>query len=73
VSVGVNAGIAAPTGEALVDQNLPGLHLAVGDPAARVTGATYSAPTCFAACQAQSTVVVDGAIAIDRGKLLSPS
>lgn len=73
VSVGVNAGIASPTGEALVDQNLPGLHLAIGDPAARVTGAGYSAPTCFAACQAESTVLVDGAIAIDRGKLLSPS
>jgi leucyl aminopeptidase (aminopeptidase T) len=73
VAVGVNLGITAPTGEALVDQNLPGLHLAIGDPAARVTGATYSAPTSFAACQADSTVLVDEAIAIQRGKLLIPN
>jgi leucyl aminopeptidase (aminopeptidase T) len=73
VAVGVNSGIGSPTGEALVDQNLPGLHLAIGDPAARVTGADWSAPTSFAACQADSTVVIDGAIAIDRGRLLTPA
>jgi leucyl aminopeptidase (aminopeptidase T) len=73
IAIGVNSGVAAPTGEALVDQNMPGLHLAIGDPAASVTGADYSAPTCFAACEAESTVLVDGVIAIHRGKLLSPS
>src|SRR5262249_7600733 len=73
VAIGVNCGIARPTGEALVDQNLPGLHLAIGDPAARVTGVDWSAPTSVAACQAASTVIVDGAVAIDRGRLLTPS
>lgn len=73
VAVGVNTGLTRATGEALVDQNLPGLHIAVGDPAARITGASYSAPTSFAACQSDATLLVDGVIAIYRGKLLSPS
>jgi aminopeptidase len=73
VAIGVNFGITTATGEALVDQNLPGLHLGIGDPAARVTGASWSAPTSFAACQSDSTLVVDGAIVVHRGKLLSPS
>lgn len=71
VAIGVNAGIAGPTGEAIVDQNLPGLHICVGDPAAQVTGAAWSARTSFAACQAESTVQVDGAIVVSGGKLLA--
>ncbi len=70
VAIGVNAGIARPTGEAIVDQNLPGLHICVGDPAAQVTGAAWSARTSFAACQADSTLQVDGAIVVSGGKLL---
>ncbi|MBX3131107.1 MAG: aminopeptidase [Polyangiaceae bacterium] len=71
VALGVNYGIEQATGEALVDQNLPGLHLAVGDPAARVTGATWSARTSFAACGAHATVLVDGVPVTVRGKLLA--
>ena len=33
VAIGVNEGVDTPTGEAVVDQNLPGLHLFIGDPA----------------------------------------
>lgn len=71
VCVGVNYGIADATGEALVDQNLPGLHLAIGDPAAKVTGATWTARTSFAACAAHGTVLVDGAPVVLRGRLLA--
>lgn len=57
VCIGVNEGIETATGESIVDQNLPGLHLCIGDPAARVTGATWTAPTSFAACQEGSSIV----------------
>jgi leucyl aminopeptidase (aminopeptidase T) len=59
-AIGVNDAIAAAVGDPLVDQNRPGLHLSIGDPAARVTGARWSAPTSFAACQSASTIVIDG-------------
>ena len=71
VALGVNVGIGEPTGDASVDQNLPGLHLVIGDPGGRETGAPWTARTSFAACQAGSRVLVEGAIAIDNGKIVS--
>jgi aminopeptidase len=71
VTVGVNAGIDAPSGEAIVDQNAPGLHVAIGDPAAFTTGADWSAPTCFGACQARASVWIDGVLVVDGGKLVA--
>jgi leucyl aminopeptidase (aminopeptidase T) len=73
VSMGINPGIDSPVGDALVDQNLPGLHIGIGDPAARATGATWSAPTCFAACQAASRVLVDGDVVVDSGRVVLAS
>jgi leucyl aminopeptidase (aminopeptidase T) len=70
VSIGVNPGIDSAVGNALVDQNLPGLHIGIGDPAAKATGATWSAPTCFAACQAASRVVVDGDVVVEAGRIV---
>lgn len=64
VAIGVNDTLRAPAGDPLVDQNLPGLHLSIGDPAARVTGARWSSPTSFAACQTESTVVADDQVLI---------
>jgi leucyl aminopeptidase (aminopeptidase T) len=69
VAIGVNYGVERPTGEAMVDQNLPGLHIGVGDPAGKSTGAAWSAPTCFAACQAKSRVAVDGEVIASGGSL----
>jgi leucyl aminopeptidase (aminopeptidase T) len=73
VSLGVNPGLDGPLGDALIDQNLPGLHIGIGDPAARTTGATWSAPTCFAACEASSRVVVDGDLIIEAGRVVAAS
>lgn len=69
VVIGVNQGIGAPTGDALVDQNRPALHLVIGDPIAKLTGATWSARTSFAACQAGGAVRVDGTLVADDGAL----
>jgi leucyl aminopeptidase (aminopeptidase T) len=69
VVIGVNSGIGEPTGEVCVDQNRPGLHLVFGDPMAKLTGATWSARTSFAACQTRCSVRVDGTLIVDGGKL----
>jgi leucyl aminopeptidase (aminopeptidase T) len=73
VALGVNFGISEPTGEALVDQNMPGLHIAIGDPAANITGVKWSARTSFAACQSSSSVYVGDAAIIQRGRVLTPA
>jgi leucyl aminopeptidase (aminopeptidase T) len=70
VAIGVNAGIDAAIGDVLLDQNVPGLHIGIGDPAARATGAAWSAPTCFAACQAVSRVQVDGELIVESGRVV---
>jgi leucyl aminopeptidase (aminopeptidase T) len=72
-SIGVNLGITTPVGDAMVDQNVPGLHIGIGDPAARSTGATWTAPTCFAACQASSRVLVDGDVIVEGGRIVLAS
>lgn len=69
VVLGVNDGVGAATGEAAVDQHRPGLHLVFGDPHSRLTGATWSARTSFAACQARGTVRVDGTVVVEDGRL----
>src|SRR3984957_8631436 len=69
VAIGVNEGVDVATGEAVVDQNLPGLHLFLGDPSGRATGVRWSARTSFAACQAGSSVTIDGVVTIDQGRL----
>jgi leucyl aminopeptidase (aminopeptidase T) len=73
VSIGVNPGIESSMGDAIIDQNVPGLHIGVGDPAPRTTGATWSAPTCFAACQAMSRVLADGDLIVEAGRVVLAS
>ncbi|HEY8073211.1 MAG TPA: hypothetical protein VIF62_03860 [Labilithrix sp.] len=60
VIIGCNAGVGEPTGDVSVDQHRPGLHLLFGDPMPKATGATWSARTSFAACQAVCTIAIDG-------------
>lgn len=71
VVIGVNEEVGAPTGEVAVDQTRVGLHLVIGDPIAKLTGATWSARTSFGACQVRGTVRVDGAVIADDGKLIN--
>lgn len=69
VTVGVNVGVDEPTGDASVDQNLLGLHLTIGDPLPKMTGASWNARTSFLACQVGATVTVDGRTVINGGKI----
>jgi leucyl aminopeptidase (aminopeptidase T) len=69
VVIGVNPGIGEATGDVSVDQHRPGLHLVFGDPMAKLTGASWSARTSFAACQIGGTVRVDGVVVAEDGRL----
>lgn len=69
VVLGLNEGAPHPVGTVSVDQHRPGLHLVIGDPGLPVADASLSAPTSFAACQAESTVFVDGELIADGGRL----
>lgn len=71
VVFGVNTGIGEATGDVTVDQHRPGLHLVFGDPMAKLTNATWSARTAFAACQIGGAVRVDGTLVASDGELLS--
>ncbi|UJR86079.1 aminopeptidase [Sandaracinus amylolyticus] len=73
VAIGCNYGIIEATGEAIVDQNLPGLHLALGDAAADVTGIGWSAAGSIPCCAAGTSVVVDGEAVVRSGVLVDPS
>jgi leucyl aminopeptidase (aminopeptidase T) len=72
VALGVNDGIHGATGEAVVDQNMPGVHLVLGDPSGRATGAKWSARTSFPACGAGGSVAIDGMPVIEGGRILPP-
>jgi leucyl aminopeptidase (aminopeptidase T) len=71
VVIGVNRGIGEATGDVLVDLNRPGLHLVFGDPMGKLTGATWSARTSFAACQAGGSLSVDGQPLVQDGALVT--
>lgn len=71
VVLGVNTGILEPVGDASVDQHRPGLHLVIGDPMSKLTGAGWTARTSFAACQARSSVLVDGAVVVGDGRVVA--
>ena len=66
--LGVNAELTA-TGDAAVDENVPGLHLVIGDMAGRIRTSAWSARTSFVACATGATVDVDGVVVIENGKL----
>jgi aminopeptidase len=72
VMLGLNPGAAHPIGAVSVDQHRPGMHLVFGDPQTKITGAGWSARTSFAACQASSTVQVDGVVIARDGRLTLP-
>ena len=72
VVVGANQGIAAPTGEVVVDQNRPGLHLIIGSAPRRSFGMTWSARTSFTACQSDCRVTFDGEVVIEHGRFVCP-
>ena len=70
VALGTNVGIAAPVGEALCDQNLPGLHLAFGNTFPEQTGASWTARGQLTMTCANADVDLDGAPLLRSGRYM---
>lgn len=68
VSLGANLGILSPLGEIMHDENMPGLHLALGEPFAARTGATWVSHGQLAFAGSGADVDLDGEPLIRRGR-----
>jgi leucyl aminopeptidase (aminopeptidase T) len=68
VGLGTNIGILSPLGEIIHDENIPGVHLALGDPMPARTGATWSSHGQLAFAIAESDVDLDGQPLVRRGR-----
>jgi leucyl aminopeptidase (aminopeptidase T) len=70
VVLGTNVGMRDPTGEAVSDQKLPGLHVALGATLGEQTGATWDAPGQLLLAGTRADVDLDGAALIRQGRYL---
>jgi len=70
VILGTNVGILAPIGEALCDQNLPGLHIAFGTTFPDQTGAVWTARSQLTFTCANADVDLDGTSLLRSGRYM---
>jgi aminopeptidase len=68
LSLGANIGISAPLGEILHDENMPGVHLGLGETFASRTGALWSSHGQLAFAIADADVDLDGEPLIRHGR-----
>ncbi|MCC6556070.1 MAG: hypothetical protein IT372_24175 [Polyangiaceae bacterium] len=68
ISIGANLGIRSPIGEIVHDENMPGLHIALGEPFPARTGATWTSHGQLAFASGGSDVDLDGEPLIRRGR-----
>jgi leucyl aminopeptidase (aminopeptidase T) len=68
--LGTNVGIRDATGEAICDQNLPGMHLGFGATFAAQTGATWDSPTQLLCTSSGGDVDLDGVPLLRNGRYL---
>jgi len=68
LSLGANIGIAAPIGELLHDENMPGLHICLGDSFASRTGALWTSHGQLPFAAADTDVDLDGEPLIRHGR-----
>jgi leucyl aminopeptidase (aminopeptidase T) len=70
VILGTNVGILRSVGEAVCDENIPGLHLAFGCPFPDQTGASWSTRTQLTMTGAAADVDLDGAALLRSGRYM---
>jgi leucyl aminopeptidase (aminopeptidase T) len=70
VTVGTNVGLLSPTGEAICDLNLPGLHVAFGTTLPEQTGALWTSRAQLAMTGAGADVDLDGVPLLRSGRYL---
>lgn len=68
VSLGANVGCLSPLGEIVHDENMPGLHVALGDPFPSQTGAEWESFGQLPLAMAEADVDLDGRALIRRGR-----
>jgi leucyl aminopeptidase (aminopeptidase T) len=68
LNLGANVGIVAPIGELIHDEQMPGVHLALGEPMATQSGATWTAHGQLSFAMADADVDLDGVPLIRRGR-----
>lgn len=69
-SFGTNMGLSEPTGTLIVDQTLPGLHIALGMSYPDLTGADWDAAGQVVLTAAGSDIEIDGAAVMRSGRYL---
>lgn len=68
LNLGANLGIVAPIGELIHDEQMPGVHLGLGDPMSAQSGATWTAHGQLSFAMADADVDLDGVPLIRRGR-----
>jgi aminopeptidase len=68
VNLGANIGILSPLGEIVHDENMPGVHLSLGEPFAMKTGANWTSHGQLAFASVSSDVDLDDEPLIRRGR-----
>jgi leucyl aminopeptidase (aminopeptidase T) len=68
VNLGANIGIVTPNGEIVHDENMPGIHLSLGDTFQTQTGATWTSHGQLGFACAECDVDLDGVPLIRRGR-----
>lgn len=70
VSFGTNIGLSEPAGALIVDQSLPGVHLALGAPAPELTGLEWRSAGQLVLTAGSADVDIDGSAVIRGGRYL---
>ena len=70
VSFGTNVGLSEPTGSLIVDQTLPGLHLALGMTLPDLTGASWDSAGQLVLTAAGADIDIDGQAAMRAGRFI---
>lgn len=70
VSFGTNVGLYEPSGSLIVDQSLPGLHIALGAPAPELTGLEWRSVGQLVLTAHRADVDVDGNAVLRNGRYL---
>lgn len=71
LSLGTNLGLNRFTGKAVIDENVPGCHIALGDPLGELTGATWKSKTHVPLICRDASVYVDDDPIMEDGRYVS--
>lgn len=68
MSLGANLGLKRFTGNALIDENVPGCHIALGDPLPELTGASWQSKTHVPLVGRDATIYLDNVPIMEDGR-----